>query len=457
MTIPGAMEPQSRTHTWLPHRFAHLVGVPRRLFEDSQHRNGLFLLADQALLGGTGMVFWLLAARHLPAATIGIATAVLGVASLAGMLATLGLPTTLLRYWGEEDDPAGMAWVALTVVGVAGLVLGLVWVTLARSWGVPSVFAGWSQAWLVAAVCAGGVGTVATYALMGRRQAQLIAAKDLVGIVVKLVGLGVVVAIGVGSATGVVAAAAAGAVAAAVGGAWACTRSTPQRKSHDWMALAARLRVRSRFALGNHLASCVATVPLYLLPAILVARMGATQAAYAAVALLIVAALNAIPQSTSNALLAETSHMRGDVAQTRRTRTLRAVRSTYVLAVPVVALTIVLARPVLSFFGPAYAAHGTTCMQIMAGTVLVACANYLSDTYLLILQEVRVYVVVNILGTVAVMGWVIYGSRFGPTGVGLGWMAGQANYLIFSVLGLVAVGGRAVDGHALPESKASTQ
>jgi O-antigen/teichoic acid export membrane protein len=393
----------------------------------SLHRNSAALIVDQVLIGGFGFIFWIVAAHYGPPSMIGKANAAIGVINLLGILATLGLPLTIVRFWSRETDPVGFYVTSVIVVAVSGLAVGGAWLALG-SWGLPRAFSFGARCVLAAAVAASAIGVLTTSGLIARRRARLVVVKDAIGIVVRFAVLGALI----GSAWGLVAATIiSGFVATIAGGFLVGRHSTYRGAKRQWVTLAYRVVRRARFALTTHAAAVAATVPLYLLPAIFVERLGSTNAAFVSIPLLVAYMLNAIPQATSNAMLAEISH--DEVNATRYVR--KSLGAIYLLAAPAVLVMVLISSFVLRFFGSSYAAHGTTCLQLMAVSVLFSCANYVGDALLLARQRIFTYLVVNVLGTLAVFGWILLlGSS--PTGSGEGWLAGQVSYLLISLVGL---------------------
>ena len=409
-------------------RFAELRSQLRKFYDSSLHRNSAALILDQLLLGGFGFIFWLVAAHYGPPSMVGRANAVIGILGLLGVIGTLGLPLTIVRFWPQEADPEGFFLSSLLAVSLCGLAIGGLWF-VTGSWGVPHSFSDSARVTLSLAVALGAAGALTTAGLIARRSAPFVVAKDVLGIVARF---GILAAL-VGSAMGLVTATIISALVGTFAGITFIFRHSNESDSarRHWTILLRRVTHRIRFALTTHAAAVVATVPLYLLPAMFVQRLGSTQAAFISIPLLVAYTLNSIPQATSNAMLAEISH---DEAHALNYAT-KALKSIYVLAVPAVLVLILLSSFILGIFGHRYSVNGTTCLRLMSFSVLFSCANYVGDTFLLAKQRIRTYFAVNFLGTVAVLFWILLLGT-SPTGAGEGWLAGQISYLLISAVGL---------------------
>jgi O-antigen/teichoic acid export membrane protein len=178
----------------------------------------------------------------------------------------------------------------------------------------------------------------------------------------------------------------------------------------------------------------VALLPTTVLPIIVLDQLGARQAAFFAMPLMIVALLNVIPSMASQSLFAEASADEASLrSQTRRT-----LLGVYAVLVPGVIALCLLAGPVLSIFGTDYARNGTRCLQLLAISGVFAGFNYVADTVLNARKQVKRYVFLNTAGTVCAIGFPVAFMGYGLTGVGVGWLVGQIGYSLIAVVTLVA-------------------
>ena len=65
---------------------------------DPMRRSAYALILATGLTSGLGLVFWALAARWLPTATVGVGAALVSVMALLANLSTLGLRNGLIRF-----------------------------------------------------------------------------------------------------------------------------------------------------------------------------------------------------------------------------------------------------------------------------------------------------------------------------------------------------------------------
>jgi len=396
---------------------------------DPLHRNAFFLMLNQAALGLTGYIYWFIAARHAAPAFVSSSLAALGIIGLLGTAVTLGLPSTLMRFWSAVPSPTALLAKALSFVAGAGLALSGLWLLLGHI-GLPRSSPSVIVFLAALAIPIAGVGTVSTFALIARQQASRVLLKDSIATLAKFALLLLFIAtIGLSTKNIVTSSLAALITAAALATILALRPTKPRTTNATPPSSSALLR----FSLGNHIAALVASAPPFVFPAILVAILGPTKAAFVTIPLMIVTALTVIPQSISNSLLTESSR-----DQTKLPHLIwRSVKSIYILAIPAVAVVFVAAPYILHAFGPGYAS-GSTCLRFMTLAILVMAANYVSDTVLLAHTKTKAYMVVNILGTIAVVGATVVGATHSVSATGIGWAAGQSIYLLLSVIALFA-------------------
>ena len=402
---------------------------------DSLYRNSSFLILNTAITAALGFVFWALASRFFPASAVGTTSTVVSALTFVVMAGTLGLPNAVIRFLAADDDKVRFLATTALVAAAGGAALGLVWCAVPNHFRVPldRVTSGATLVPIIVAVTAlGSVGVVTQSAIIALRKSKWVVVENTAGSLVKLVLLPVAVGLGAAGLFGLYVAAVVVATVASlvilrheVGGSvrrW--VRSVDHRSLAHCRA----------FAAGNQVAGLVALLPTTVLPIIVLDQLGARQAAFFAMPLMIVALLNVIPSMASQSLFAEASADEASLgAQTRRT-----LVGVYAVLVPGVIALCVLAGPVLSIFGPDYARNGTRCLQLLALAGLFAGFNYVADTILNSRKQVKRYVFLNTAGTICAIGFPVAFIGYGLTGVGVGWLVGQMGYTVLAVTTLTS-------------------
>ena len=186
------------------------------------------------------------------------------------------------------------------------------------------------------------------------------------------------------------------------------------------------IKETGRFAAGNYIGSVFAILPLTFVPLILLSKLGSQDAAFFYMPLMIIALLNVIPSASAQSLFAETSANEYELAKNVR----NALKQLLLLLIPSAIVLLVLGGFVLSFFGTAYAAHGTLPLQILTMGSLVGALNYFGDTLLNIKKLSRLYVFMNALNAIAIVIPAYVVASYGLSAVACSYLFGQVVTLI---------------------------
>jgi O-antigen/teichoic acid export membrane protein len=95
----------------------------RSLYTDPLYRNSLALMLNSAIGAFFGLLFWIVAARTMPAKDIGLATAAISAAALIVGLSKLGLDSGLVRYLPESKNKNALYSTIVMITLILALVL----------------------------------------------------------------------------------------------------------------------------------------------------------------------------------------------------------------------------------------------------------------------------------------------------------------------------------------------
>ncbi len=143
------------------------------------------LVGAQVIGSGLGFLFWVVAARGVPAATVGIVTAAVTAQMLLGKVADVGVGTHLIGELPRRStrDQRSLLRAAVLVVSSVGLVLGAGFASVA-SLGHATLGQAFDQPLalvvFMAGVAASGVGEMLDKAVLGARRSSLQVLRNLV-------------------------------------------------------------------------------------------------------------------------------------------------------------------------------------------------------------------------------------------------------------------------------------
>jgi O-antigen/teichoic acid export membrane protein len=196
-----------------------------------------------------------------------------------------------------------------------------------------------------------------------------------------------------------------------------------------------------KFSAGMYVANIVGGVPQLILPLIVLARVGATPAAYWSIAMSIGALLYTLPAAINSALLPEVSFRPTE----RRALLRRAAYLSTAIVAPALVAAFVVAPFVLDIFGKSYAAGalGPLRWLIVAGFITIV--NYVASAVLLMAKKSTMITIGSLVQATSVLGLVLLWAT-NVTQIAIAWTIGSAAYTIlyclFAFLAVREVGGR---------------
>lgn len=392
-------------------------------------RTGRALYVAQAVAGALGVAAWLLAARTHPAAEVGLAVALVGALSWAGVAGNLGLGTLLvgdLPLTLRRDQPR-LAAVAAAIAALAGASIALAAALALQAFG-GSLGAAASQPVVVASLVAGGgawaAGVVVDHVAVAQAVPQLAVVRSSVSGVSRLGLLGLALAVAPRSAAALVA----GWSVACLAGTAVVVALLVRRDQLRWRAPLAQVHGPTlvRRALRTHYGINLAgQAPPLLVPVALALVSTAPQVAGFAAAWQLAAAVGLVSPAVATGLFAAgsaTSDARAVGHLARRTRRLT------LAAVGLGSSALIVAGPwLLAKVGPAYAAIGSAALAILAVALVVDAITNVEVANLRLAERYGRAAAVNAtIAVVAVGGTLAGGARWGATAAASAWLVGQA-------------------------------
>jgi O-antigen/teichoic acid export membrane protein len=409
-------------------RLRQSVGALR---EDRLGRTSFLLVADSLFLGAMGGLFVVIATHLWEPRSIGVVAAIVSANGLIVIAAGLGMPDTIVANLAKEPDQALMVRGALSISLPVGLALITALWLVPGHVGVPLDKLGVSTPWAVTLtvlfVTASLIGIIIDPAFLARQEVSWTVGKDLTSMVVRYLALFLLA----GSRTvGYFEVAVIYVIFAACVDLVLVRRRLSRAPRARFSAGLKLVRPHAGFAAGNQVAVLVAVLPPYLLPIIVLSRLGAASAAYVAIPTTIFSVLTVVPSMTAQSLFAEMSAHPEVMYEPIR----KALRGAYIVTLPLAAVTIIVAPYLLNLFGHGYSLHGSDFLRWGAASAIFFCFNYVSDIVLLARKLVKAYVLANVAGTCFVLLSLFIGVRHGLGALGIAWFVGQACYCAVSCI-----------------------
>ncbi len=333
-------------------------------------RNGYSLVASTVATSILGVLFWGIAARHSPAAELGVDAALISAMTLIANVSHLNLTTALNRFVPALGEGAGrlIAGSYLVAGGLTAVTAG-VFVLGVRAWA-PSLaaladspqfavaFVGSTVAWVLF--------QLQDSALTGLRRGTTVLVSNLAYATVK-VGL-LVVLVSYAPSHGIFAAWVLPLVPAVLIVNWQVFARLVPRHAADAPRSEDRVGPTkiARYVAADYSASMLWRATLHALPLLGLWLAGVEATAYLHVALTITYALYLASQNMGMAFITEAARDPAGVHRYAR----QALTRTLMLGVPIVAITVAAAPAFLHVFGADYAREASTLLRLLAASAV---------------------------------------------------------------------------------------
>lgn len=389
------------------------------------HRDGLALVLSSGLTSAVGLLYWIVAARLFDPATVGINSVALSTMQLLGGVAHLNLTQALLRFGPVAGrQTRRLMLVCYAVAGAVAAAVGLGYAAGSRTWApqmVDAVGFGPLLVFFAVATPAWAIFTMQDYLLTALKRATVVPLENLVFALLKIGFLG---AAAVLAATGGIAASwvlATVLVVVAVN-AWLLLWAIPRVPAGEPVE-SVRPRVIARFVRSDYAGATLWQLAMNGLPAVVLARLGAEDAAVYGIVWTIAVSLYLIPSGMGQSMIAHTAGDPGRADAARRAM----VRRSLTLVVPAAAVLSIGAYPVLWLFGEHYAQRGAAALALAALSAVPQVITAATVAQARVQQRMRVLVAVPGSLAVAVLAgaWLLM-PVLGITGVALSWLVVQS-------------------------------
>jgi O-antigen/teichoic acid export membrane protein len=177
-----------------------------------------------------------------------------------------------------------------------------------------------------------------------------------------------------------------------------------------------------KYCFVNYIAAVLNLLPVALLPIIILNHLGAQQAAYYYIIMMIANLLYVIPQATAKSLFAESSHDEDAIFENLG----KSIKIIGMLLLPGIVIFMALGGKILQFFGKNYSSDGTDFMYLAAMAGIPIAIYYIFTSLFRIRKDLSALILTDIVYAGATMGLAYALIPMGLTGVGLAWIAGSS-------------------------------
>ena len=176
-----------------------------------------------------------------------------------------------------------------------------------------------------------------------------------------------------------------------------------------------------KYSLGNYFAGVFNLLPVTLLPLIITNHLGAKEAAYYYIIMMIGNLLYVIPQATTKSLLAEGVYDESTLGVNLK----KSTRVIVLLLVPAIVILVLGGSSILKLFGKSYSDGGVAFLNLIAISGVVVSVYAILTSLFRLAKNVKALLISNIFYAVTIIIMTYVLMPLGLLGIGLAWLSGN--------------------------------
>ena len=401
-----------------------ISGLIRRYWihfkNDSLFRNSFYILFSTAIISVTGFLFWFLAARLYNSEQVGVVGALISACALIMSIGSLGINHAFIRYIPNSKNKQEIINSGTILVTISTLLVTICYILLlpivSPKLNLITANLFFTIFFILLAVITSLNSLIDSIFIASRTAHYNMTTYSVFGIS-KIILLLFFVGFG---ASGLFFSHTIGIALALIIGFFII-----QKKLHLKLKFQYDQKIiKKMFKFSGliYLISLIGGIPNLVLPLVIIQILGASQAAYFYMAMMIATLIFAIPNSVTSALFAEGSHDSESIGIHFKKAALLIIPSLF----GVIIITMLLGHQVLSVFGKDYAVNGYWPLVWLSVSSIFIGFNALFSTILKIKKRLRGFLIINFLGTLFIVIASYFTIEHGLTNVALSWLGGQA-------------------------------
>src|SRR3989344_3437534 len=395
-----------------------MISLLRRIFHESLFRNSVYLMASTGVLALFGFLFWVVNARLFSIEDVGFATTLISMMNLISMLSLVGFNASLVRFLPQNKKPNEMISSALMIVMLTSFALAASFVAFIPLFSPRLAFVQSSALAITLFILfciLSSLNTLTDSVFLAHRRSHFILIINAIFSAARLVFPFLLISLG---AIGIFAAAG---IAQTIGFLVSFAAMMlffgylPTRMNMT------EIKALSQYSIGNYAASSLNLLPATLLPLLITTHLGPAESAYYYICLMIANFLYVVPFATARALFAEGSNTEAEFPK----HVVYASKLILALMIPAIIIVAFTGHFSLGFFGPEYAAGGTTLLTLFAIAGFAVSAMSVINVYFLVTKDTSAMIAISGVYALSTLGLSYALLKFGLTGVGVAWIAGN--------------------------------
>lgn len=391
------------------------------LYNDTLFRNSVYLMLSTGTMSVFGFVFWLIVAHHYRPDQIGIASTLISSLNFIKYFSLLGFESTFIRFLAKSKHKSEQIDTGLLLVAASAFIASGIYVLLAPHFA-PQLGFLHQQFLLAGSFIVIGVATTLNLLtdsiFVAYRSAGYNTLIDgLIGSGFQLLLPVFLISLG---AYGIFAAQGAASGVALIGSIIFLVKKFGYRPNLKLSRTV--LREVVHYSSINYVASLFNTVPVIVLPIIILNKLGAAAAGYYYLAFMMANLLYTVVYAVAQSFFAEGSFGEQRLLLLAK----RAALFMGIIIVPAALLFVAIGPVILDAFGKTYGEHGRRLLILLAAAAPFLAASAIGSIIMRITKRTLALIGINIASAAALCGLTLLWADKGLPWVAGAWLSGQA-------------------------------
>lgn len=390
----------------------NMINFFRVMVSDYLYKNSIFILFSSLIASAFGIIYWIFAARFFPESEVGLATAIISVITLITSISRLGFDQAIIKYIPimDKNEVLGTATIVTTLFSLS---IGIIFFLFIDSVSIHLIILKQYGLLFFCFLIVNSIFSVTSTAFVALRKAE----KNVIinGILVARVLL-LVIFISAGM-VGILASYLLSILFAAV-----CAMIMLYKMDIKiWHYDNKFFKESLKFSIGNYVAGLFLSIPILVMPIIVLNILGPDQSASYYMAYTIASTIYLIPNSMSISLFVEGSHGEELIKMKKK-----AYKITLIIISLPIFLILLFGNFILSILGHTYVENGFYILQLLTLSSVFITFFYIDLSVRRInnrIASVIILALINLILLISLSFFLI--QIFGLAGIGYSWILGN--------------------------------
>lgn len=402
------------------HPMRMIKGIIRHFHQDSLYRNSIYLMLSTFIMAFFGFFFWIITARLYTPEMVGAATTLISAIVLLSNISSLGLNVGIIRFLPKAEKKNEIINSSFTATTLTTVFITLFFLLYLHVLSPKILFLKdnlWHMASFIFFVNAFTFNTLAESIFTAFRSSKYILFKNILLSITKVILPIFFVTYsvyGIYSAIG---------IAQFVAFIISIIFLKSFFKYHLKPSINLKLiKMMANYSFGNFIATFLNTFPTLFLPILVTNKLGINEAGYFYIAMMIANLVFIIPISITQATFAEASFDEEFFIVYIK----KAFKIISITLLPILVLILIFGNYILYAFGYEYSLNALNLLRLLVlSSIFLSISNFF-NIYLKLKNKITWLIIMNLLSAVSVLSMSYLMLEHGLTGIGLGWLIGQA-------------------------------